>query len=161
MSATAQEAFVLAENAARSARDAHDKADTAISGLRELHGDLGGFASELAGNRGAIQQLSTKTSALELKIVALDRLIRESLQKLGAGLVQAKEAAMKSSHDLDEFKETSEVTELRKEHAQVKARFESMRARDKKIRDHGASIIVGVLVVVVSAWALVKCGLHT
>jgi hypothetical protein len=151
-----QEAFTLAEAAATAARDAIGRADTAISGLREIHEDLGGMMHELASLRGGMQQLQRDLSAL-------DRFMRESLQKLGSVAVAAKRAAMKSHHDIEEVRsdvEDSKITLLRGELEQVVKRYDSIRSRDKAIFAWGWKVLGGIMVGVTIAWLLVKCGLH-
>ncbi len=162
MAANLQETYQLAATAASMARGANekanlaiDKSDTAISGLREIHEDMGGFATELAACRGGIQSLSDRFSSLE-------RLVKEALAKLGAGVVQAKAAARKSHRELEEVREDfedSKVTMMRQELVNAKKRLDSLRVRDKAIVGWVWKVVAGVAIVVIGALLVWKLGI--
>lgn len=141
-------ALALARSALTAANDAKRVAAEAKEGHRSVYESLGGMATELAATKGAIQDLSSR-------IAGLERLLREGLQKLGAGVVQAKRAAQASEHEIEALKEESEnskVTHLRDELLSQKQKYDSLRARDGAIRGWILKIAAGVIVGIVVAW---------
>jgi hypothetical protein len=140
--------LALARSALARATDAERAALEAKEGHRTTYEALGGQLHEIARINAGLREVSEKLEAVE-------RLMREGFQKLATGAVQAKRAAMKSGHDLATLRddvEDSKVTHLREELLAAKAKYESLRVRDKSIRGWVWKVIAGVLVGVLVAW---------